>query len=190
MRRLGSLWLLVVSHRNFGQGGGAGGGSTPATPVMATMPTFKAVNGPGAMFPALQPFSRPTKNLRASSTSRRNISSPGSRRDNLTQRVSSSGAPSDSKKFSGIVVAEPMHPTGNDWMFYFLHTYLMSQGHVAVEIVTGSLPLFKYRKRGTLQRPRDRKHSGQRDSRPGGVAAEERPARRVLLKDCRCERWS
>jgi Alpha/beta hydrolase domain len=51
--------------------------------------------------------------------------------------------PVDPKKFSGIVVAEPMHPTGNDWMFYFMHTYLMAQGHIAVEIVTGSLPQFK-----------------------------------------------
>jgi hypothetical protein len=35
-----------------------------------------------------------------------------------------------------------MHPTGNDWMFYFLRSYLMTEGHIAVEIVTSSLNLF------------------------------------------------
>jgi hypothetical protein len=50
--------------------------------------------------------------------------------------------PSDPKKFSGIVVAEPMHFTGNSWMFHFMHTYVMTLGHVGLEIVTGSIPLF------------------------------------------------
>ena len=44
--------------------------------------------------------------------------------------------PSDNSRFSGIVLAESMHPSGNAWMFHFTHTYTMSSGHVGVEIVT------------------------------------------------------
>ena len=44
--------------------------------------------------------------------------------------------PSDNSRFSGIVLAESMHPSGNAWMFHFTHTYTMSSGHIGVEIVT------------------------------------------------------
>ena len=44
--------------------------------------------------------------------------------------------PSDSSRFSGIVLAESMHPSGNAWMFHFTHTYTMSSGHIGLEIVT------------------------------------------------------
>src|SRR5436190_5665761 len=37
-----------------GGGGGRGGAQLPSSPVMTTMPTFKEVTGPGAMFPGLQ----------------------------------------------------------------------------------------------------------------------------------------
>jgi hypothetical protein len=44
--------------------------------------------------------------------------------------------PSDNGRFSGIVLAESMHPSGNAWMFHFTHTYTMSSGHIGLEIVT------------------------------------------------------
>lgn len=44
--------------------------------------------------------------------------------------------PSDASRFSGIVLTESMHPSGNAWMFHFTHTYTMTSGHAAVEIVT------------------------------------------------------
>ena len=44
--------------------------------------------------------------------------------------------PADSTRFSGIVLAESMHPSGNAWMFHFTHTYTMTAGHIGVEIVT------------------------------------------------------
>ena len=40
--------------------------------------------------------------------------------------------PSDVKKFSGIVAAEPMHSSGNSWMFHFTHMYVMSQGDMSI----------------------------------------------------------
>jgi hypothetical protein len=109
---------------------------------MATMPTFKAVNGPGAMFTALQPLPADEDLARFKYVTKEYFVSGIAQGQPYTTRLLVR-RPADYKKFSGIVVAEPMHPTGNDWMFHFLHTYLMSQGHVAVEITTGSLQLFK-----------------------------------------------
>jgi hypothetical protein len=45
-------------------------------------------------------------------------------------------SPSDASRFSGIVLAESMHPSGNAWMFHFTHTYTMTSGHAGIEIAT------------------------------------------------------
>jgi len=44
--------------------------------------------------------------------------------------------PADDSKFSGLVLAESMHPSGNPWMFHFTHTYSMTEGHIGLEILT------------------------------------------------------
>jgi hypothetical protein len=44
--------------------------------------------------------------------------------------------PSDNQKFSGLVLAESMHPSGNPWMFHFTHRYSMTEGHIGLEILT------------------------------------------------------
>jgi hypothetical protein len=44
--------------------------------------------------------------------------------------------PSDNARFSGLVLAESMHPSGNPWMFHFTHRYSMTEGHVGLEILT------------------------------------------------------
>jgi hypothetical protein len=46
--------------------------------------------------------------------------------------------PIDNTRFSGLVLAESMHPSGNAWMFHFTHRYSMSSGHAAVEILTST----------------------------------------------------
>jgi hypothetical protein len=46
--------------------------------------------------------------------------------------------PADPAKFSGLVLAESMHPSGNAWMFHFTHTYSMSAGHVSLDILTST----------------------------------------------------
>jgi hypothetical protein len=50
--------------------------------------------------------------------------------------------PADGKKFSGLVMTEPMHFSGNAHGFGYNAIYLMTSGHVAAEIVTTSLNLF------------------------------------------------
>ncbi len=44
--------------------------------------------------------------------------------------------PADNARFSGLVLAEAMHPSGAAHMFEFTSNYTMSSGHAAVEIVT------------------------------------------------------
>jgi Alpha/beta hydrolase domain len=44
--------------------------------------------------------------------------------------------PSDAGKFSGLILAESMHPSGNPWMFHFTHRYSMTEGHIGLEILT------------------------------------------------------
>jgi hypothetical protein len=51
--------------------------------------------------------------------------------------------PQDNSKFSGFVLAESMHPSGNPWVFHFTHTYSMTEGHVGLEILTSATEAFK-----------------------------------------------
>ena len=46
--------------------------------------------------------------------------------------------PADNSRFSGLVLAESMHPSGNPWMFHFTHTYSMMEGHIGLEILTSA----------------------------------------------------
>ena len=46
--------------------------------------------------------------------------------------------PADNAKFSGFILAESMHPSGNPWVFHFTHTYSMTEGHIGLEILTSA----------------------------------------------------
>lgn len=50
--------------------------------------------------------------------------------------------PTDNKKFSGLVLTETMHFSGNAHGFGYNSIYIMTSGHIAAEIVTNSLNLF------------------------------------------------
>ncbi len=107
----------------------------------APIPKFNEVTGPGSMFAALQRLPADEDLAHFKYIVKEYFVSGTAQGQPYTTRILVR-RPADAKKFSGIVVAEPMHPTGNDWMFHFLHTYIMSEGHIGLEIVTGSLPLF------------------------------------------------
>jgi len=40
-------------------GGRGGNANLPSSPIVTTMPAFKPVNGPGPMYPGLQPLQNP-----------------------------------------------------------------------------------------------------------------------------------
>src|SRR6476661_8041156 len=44
--------------------------------------------------------------------------------------------PADNSRFSGLVLAESMHPSGNPWMFHFTHRYSLTEGHIGLEVLT------------------------------------------------------
>jgi hypothetical protein len=46
--------------------------------------------------------------------------------------------PVDAPRFSGLVLAESMHPSGNAWMFHFTHRYSMSAGHIGLDVLTST----------------------------------------------------
>jgi hypothetical protein len=53
--------------------------------------------------------------------------------------------PADAGQFSGLILAESMHPSGNAWMFHFAHTYSMTAGHVGLDILTStSVPFAEF----------------------------------------------
>src|SRR3954466_5116246 len=111
------------------------------TPVVSPIPTFKEVTGPGPMFTALQRLPADEDLAHFKYIVKEYFVSGTAQGQPYTTRILVR-RPADAKKFSGIVLAEPMHPTGNSWMFHFLHTYAMSQGHISLEIVTSSAALF------------------------------------------------
>jgi hypothetical protein len=112
-----------------------------APQTRAPIPSFKEVIGPGAVFGALQRLPADEDLANFKYLVKEYFVSGTAQGQPYTTRILVR-RPADAKKFSGIVLAEPMHPTGNSWMFHFLHTYAMSQGHISLEIVTGSVPLF------------------------------------------------
>jgi hypothetical protein len=115
--------------------------TSQTTPLVTPIPTFKEVTGPAPMFAALQRLPADEDLAHFKYIVKEYFVSGTAQGQPYTTRILVR-RPADAKKFSGIVLAEPMHPTGNSWMFHFLHTYAMSQGHITVEIVTASVPLF------------------------------------------------
>jgi hypothetical protein len=124
--------LPLAGQRGQGQAAAA----LPAAPVVAPAASLSAaVTSPGEMFPALMPlprgddlahFNYETTEYFASGTAN---GAPYKTRIVVRK-------PADNNRFSGIVLAESMHPSGNAWMFHFTHTYTMTSGHIGVEIVT------------------------------------------------------
>ena len=126
------------------QGGGrgrAGGAPTappnlPATPTAVVLPTLSPeVTGPGPMFDST-PSLAPGKGLAAFAyeTHEYLMSGTAAGEPYTTRLVVR--RPADMAKFSGLVLAEAMHGSGSAHMFEFTSIYLMSSGHIAVEVLT------------------------------------------------------
>ena len=135
-----------------GQGRGAGGGqegrgggggtavaaSLPASPVTTPLPTAATeITGPGPFFETLMKIrSGLTTNQFAYQTKEYFVSGTANGRPYKTRIVIRK--PADPSRFSGLVVAESMHPSGNPWVFHFTHLYTMTSGHIGLEILTST----------------------------------------------------
>jgi hypothetical protein len=100
----------------------------------APHPSISApVTGPGAMFPGLREVPPGTSLADHKYVVTEYFVSGTASGKPYTTRILVR-RPDNPSRFSGIVVAEPMHASGNSWMFYFTRIYMMRRGHISVEI--------------------------------------------------------
>ena len=143
---LGQLPIPVQGQRQGGQGRGQRGAqpSTPARPpVVSPVAAASAeITGPGRFYETLMEL-KPTDDLAHFKylTKEYFVSGMANGQPYKTRVVIRK--PADDRRFSGLILAESMHPSGNPWMFHFTHVYSMSSGHIGVEILTSSPQAFK-----------------------------------------------
>jgi hypothetical protein len=143
--------------RGGGPGGGAGGGgrggrgaqpaAQPVKQVVAPIPAAVEVTGPGEFFETFMDNHDDAKktDIPAKDTyAKFNYEA----REYFVAGTTSSGMPyktrivirkpKDNAKFSGLILAESMHPSGNPWVFHFTQTYAMTNGIIGLEILTST----------------------------------------------------
>ncbi|OFV91728.1 MAG: hypothetical protein A3G76_14500 [Acidobacteria bacterium RIFCSPLOWO2_12_FULL_65_11] len=121
-----------------GQQGQAPAPVLPSSPVTAPVATISPeVRGPGAMFPALMSLPERDDLAHYKYEAREYFVSGTANGQPYKTRIVVR-KPSNAGRFSGIVLAESMHPSGNAWMFHFTHTYTMASGHIGLEILTST----------------------------------------------------
>jgi hypothetical protein len=111
----------------------------PEKPTAVSIPAVSAeVTGPGSMFDST-PSLPPGKGLAHFKYEAKEyfVSGLANKQPYKTRIVVRK--PSGNTRFSGLVLAEAMHPSGATHMFEFTSTYTMSSGHAAVEVVTAGL---------------------------------------------------
>jgi hypothetical protein len=129
-----------------GRGGGQGGGgrgaapqvTVPATPVVTPIPAVSAeIAGPGRMFESLMELPA-TDDMAFYKYSAHEYFVSGTANGQAYKTRVVVRRPVDRARFSGLVLAESMHPSGNAWMFHFTHRYSMTAGHVGLDILTST----------------------------------------------------
>ena len=127
-----------------GQGQGRRGGgppelsNMPSTPVVTLVPTVSAeVTGPGRMFESLMELNTGDDMAHFRYEAKEYFVSGTANGQPYKTRIVVR-KPSDNSRFSGLVLAESMHPSGNAWMFHFTHVYSMTSGHIALDILTST----------------------------------------------------
>jgi hypothetical protein len=115
-------------------------GPQGAAPAPTPLPTVTGpVSGPGAMFPGLRELPKGTEPADLDYVTKEYFVSGTAASKPYTTRILVR-QPGDPKKFSGIVVSEVMHGSGNSWMFFTTRLYIMNQGHIHVEIAAQKAP--------------------------------------------------
>lgn len=127
----------------FQKGAGKGGAKAapvdpnlPTEPTAVPLPTFTGpITGPGPMYDsAVGQWPGRDVNYYKYETLEYFVSGAAAGKPYKTRLVIRK--PSDNRKFSGLVLAESMHPAGNAHGFEYTSIYLMDSGHIAAEILT------------------------------------------------------
>ncbi|MEO8100683.1 MAG: alpha/beta hydrolase domain-containing protein [Acidobacteriota bacterium] len=122
-----------------GPGGAKGGvpaAPLPTEPTAVALPTLSAkITGPGAMYDsAVAQWPGRDVKFYKYDTDEYFVSGTANSKPYKTRLVIRK--PADNSKFSGLVIAESMHPAGNAHAFEYTSVYTMSSGHIAAEILT------------------------------------------------------
>jgi hypothetical protein len=145
----GQSAIPTQGGNNGGRGrgglGGRGGGGNQAeevTQVVSAVATVsEQVTGPGAMFESLMELPASDDMAAFNYQAQEYFVSGTSNGEPYRTRIVVR-RPGDDDDFSGLVLAESMHPSGNAWMFHFTHLYSMTEGHIAVDILTSNPTAF------------------------------------------------
>jgi len=128
------------------RGGGPGPEiNLPASPVATPLPTISAeITGPGPIFESLMELKAGDDMAHFKYEAHEYFVSGTANGQPYTTRIVVR-RPTDAAKFSGLVLAESMHPSGNAWMFHFTHMYSMTTGHIGLDILTStSVPFAEF----------------------------------------------
>jgi hypothetical protein len=122
-----------------GRGGAPAQPSTlPTTPIAAPIPAISTeISGPGRMFESLMEL-KPADDMAHFGYEAREYFVSGAANGQPYKTRIVVRKPSDTRRFSGLVLAESMHPSGNAWMFHFTHRYSMASGHIGLDILTST----------------------------------------------------
>jgi len=132
--------------RGQGGGGGAAGGgrgapaaNLPQTPTAVTLPKISGpITGPGAPYESVQSLA-PGKGLANFKYEAKEYFIEGTANGQPYKTRIVVRKPASNSKFSGMVLVEPMHPSGSAHMFEMTSIYTMTNGHAAVDISAGGL---------------------------------------------------
>jgi hypothetical protein len=124
-----------------GQGGRGGGPpqvALPSSPMAAPLPTITGeITGPGRIFESLMELPPTDDMAHFAYQAHEYFVSGTANGQTYTTRIIVR-RPADGARFSGLVLAESMHPSGNAWMFHFTHAYSMTSGHIGLDILTST----------------------------------------------------
>lgn len=139
----------VLAQRGGGRGGFGGGGrggfgggaasNLPDNPVAVPLPAVTGpVRGPGMPYASVQSLP-PGHDLAHYDYEELEYFVTGTAAGEPYKTRFVIRKPRDDSRFSGLVMAEAMHPSGSAHMFEYTSEYSMSSGHIIVDILTTGL---------------------------------------------------
>jgi hypothetical protein len=128
--------------RGQGRGQGAGPAATlPQSPTAVSLPKISGpITGPGPIYESVQSLA-PGKDLATFKYEAKEYFITGTAQGQPYKTRIVVRKPVSNSKFSGLVMVEPMHPSGSAHMFEYTSIYTMTSGHAAVEILAGGMQL-------------------------------------------------
>ena len=138
-----SMTMLAQAPAQPGQGGGGRGAQAtpPQNPTAVQLPAVTGpITGPGQPYESVQSLA-PGKGLANFKYEAKEYFISGTANGQPYKTRIVVRKPASNSKFSGMVLVEPMHPSGSAHMFEMTSIYTMTSGHAAVDISAGGLCL-------------------------------------------------